>query len=428
MVVRSRKRDQSGGCSSPWRQWGVVAFLALGGAAAHAGTEVQVSSTNIIDYEFDWGRNGVNCPSCNQGAGNSRLAFIDNTYKLWVASVDPATGNFIPANGKGVQIDNRAAPAALYLNGPEWVLSAAGSQIVFTRFLAGSSPSDATANLAAATTLAGGGWAVTPLDNSLGKVNPMGSTNLADPLPYLHYQNTSTSYAYSRLENNPASELPITVSGVGDASSFRRSVDGTNKVIVSGMTASGYYQLFLYDATTGVSEQITNEKANIKGASMWSAPEYGGDYVIAAVRNGASIVIYRQVTNGDGSKTWTKILKQAMPAATPYVWSPEYFVHNGKSYLFFQMNTSPDWSDYTHPNLLGMMGITTDNAKIKKLVSSGAPSRAREDPEYFITDQGPFIYYNRYKYDGTKVTSEGIWRVDTGLGPAVTPQLSASKH
>lgn len=406
----------------------MMALLALGGVAAHAGAEVQVSTANIIDYEFDWGRDGVNCPSCNQGAGNSRLAFIDNTYKLWVASVDPATGNFVPANGKGLQIDNRAAPAALYLNGPEWVLSALGSQIVYTRFQAGSPPSDATATLATATDQPGGGWTVNNLDNSLGKVNPMGSFWLADPQPYLHYQNTSTSYAFSRLENNSASERPITVSGQGDASSFRRSVDGTSKVIVSGMTASGYYQLFLYDAVTGVSEQITNEKANIKGASMWSAPEYGGDYVIAAVRNGAAIVIYHQVTNGDGSKTWTKVLKQMLPAATPYVWSPEYFVHNGKSYVFFQMNTSPNWSDYTQPNLLGMMGITTDNAKIKKLVPSGAPSRAREDPEYFITEQGPFIYYNRYKYDGTKVTSEGIWRVDTGLGPAVTPQLSASKR
>ena len=115
-----------------------------------------------------------------------------------------------------------------------------------------------------------------------------------------------------------------------------------------------------------------------------------------------------------------------LPTATPYAWSPEFFIHNGKSYVFFQMNTSSNWNDYTKPNLLAMMGITDDNSQIQKLVASGAKSRARTDPEYFITAQGPFIYYNRYAYDGTTLTSEGIWRVDTGLGPAVAPTVGTN--
>ena len=124
--------------------------------------------------------------------------------------------------------------------------------------------------------------------------------------------------------------------------------------------------------------------------------------------------------------TWNKVIKRQLPTATPYAWSPEFFIHNGKSYVFFQMNTSSNWNDYTKPNLLAMMGITDDNSQIQKLVASGAKSRARTDPEYFITAQGPFIYYNRYAYDGTTLTSEGIWRVDTGLGPAVAPTVGTN--
>jgi hypothetical protein len=44
----------------------------------------------------------------------------------------------------------------------------------------------------------------------------------------------------------------------------------------------------------------------------------------------------------------------------------------------------------------------------------------RLDPEYFITAQGPMIYYNRLvpatdTYpDGI---NDGVWRIDTRLGP-----------
>lgn len=407
-----------------WARAMSVMALAFVGAGAHAGSEVQVSTTNIIDYEFDWGRDGVDCPSCNQGAGNSRLAYVDNNKQLWVAAVDPATGNFLPANGMGQLVDSRAAPAPIYLNGPEWVRSALGSQIVFTRYQPGMIPSNQSAGLATATDNGSGGWSVAMLGSSLGKVNPMGSTDPTDAQPTIHYQNTSTSYAFSRVENIPSSELPITVSGQGDASSFRRSVDGMNKIVVSGKASNGYYQIFLHDPATGVSEQITHEKNNLKGAVMWRAPDYEGDYVMAAVQNGVSIVVYRRTANGDGSFTWNKIIKRQLPSATPYVWSPDFFIHNGKSYVFFQMNTSPNWNDYTKPNLLAMIGILDSNSSIQKLVASGAKSRARTDPEYFITAQGPFIYYNRYTYDGSTLKSEGIWRVDTGLGPAVAPMLN----
>jgi hypothetical protein len=41
------------------------------------------------------------------------------------------------------------------------------------------------------------------------------------------------------------------------------------------------------------------------------------------------------------------------------------------------------------------------------------------DPEYFITAQGPFVYYTRYTVinDSTPLFADGVWCVDTGLGP-----------
>ena len=158
---------------------------------------------------------------------------------------------------------------------------------------------------------------------------------------------------------------------------------------------------------------------------MWRAPEYGGDFVFFTVRDGQQLVVYRQVSNGDGSSSWVVISTVAMPAATPYVWSPEYFIHNGKSYIFFQMNTTSDSSDMTQPSRIGMVGILPENAALVDLTPANAPDRVRMDPEYFITTQGPFIYYNRYKpqTDTKPFIGEGVWRVDTQLGPPVTSLL-----
>ena len=40
---------------------------------------------------------------------------------------------------------------------------------------------------------------------------------------------------------------------------------------------------------------------------------------------------------------------------------------------------------------------------------------------YYITAQGPFIYYNRYQLATTDTgpVPDGVWRVDTQLGPPV---------
>lgn len=386
--------------------------------ALAAPVEVQVTTSQLLDYEFDWGRDGVNCPACNQGAGNARVAFVDALRRLWVADVDVVTGNFVPASGRGTLVDSNAALTTTYLNGPEWVNSQLGSQLVYNKYQTGATPSDQTVGLGVAS-FDGSAWTTTQLGSSLGKVNPIGSSDAADAAPILHYQNTAMSAAFARRELEPASQAQISVA-MGTASSARRSVPGTHKIIVAGVATAGLYQIFLYDMDTGLTEQLTDERASLSGAFMWSAPEYGGEYVFFAVRNGQEIVVYRQLPDDQGQLCWQAVLSQSMPyAAYPYAWSPEYFVHNGRSYIFFQMNSSPVALNYAKPSLLAMMGITPQTQDLVILTPDDAPTRARTDPEYFITEQGPFIYYNRYRTVSGLPVSEGVWRVDTGLGPAL---------
>ena len=77
----------------------VAGAMLISASAVHAQgvlPEVQVSKSDIPDYEFDWGRNGVMCPTCNFNTGNARFAFSDVDGKLWLGYVDFQTGAFLP--------------------------------------------------------------------------------------------------------------------------------------------------------------------------------------------------------------------------------------------------------------------------------------------------------------------------------------------
>lgn len=419
-------------------RWGVASALvgvslspgwgqAAGRLPSLPGAEVQVTSARIIDYEFDWGRDGVDCPTCNGGDGNSRLVFSDALYNLWVAHVDPITGDFIPADGKGVLVDTMAAFATDFGNGPEWALSQLGSQLFYTKYSVPTVPptpvDPQTAELAVASQ-SEGAWIPVALNYGDKKQSPLATQDVGDAVPLLQYQDLAKVNTYWRVLDAPITQTKVPVKGYNAGS--RRWVPGTHKMILSargqqGTAASGFRAVFLYDTDTDALEQITNEAANNQGAMMWRAPEYGGDFVFFTVRDGQQLVVYRQVSNGDGSSSWVVISTVVMPAATPYVWSPEYFIHNGKSYIFFQMNTTSDSSDMTQPSRIGMVGILPENASLVDLTPANAPDRVRMDPEYFITTQGPYIYYNRYKpqTDTKPFIGEGVWRVDTQLGPPV---------
>ncbi|MFZ2990682.1 hypothetical protein [Ideonella sp.] len=392
---------------------------------------MQVTSSNVIDFEFDWGRDGFDCPTCNGGAGNSRLAYTDLVKNLWVAQVDFQTGGFLPANGKGELVDTLTALATDFGNGPEWMFSSLGSQLVYTKYLPDQTPSPETAGLGLATRGADGLWIPSLMEGGLKRQSPLGTQDVDDPQPRLHYQDIAKLKTFWRKADRPKSEAKVPVSGFNGGG--RRWVPGTRKIIITGngtegTLGDGFRQVYVYDTDTDALEQVTNEAANHVGAMMWSAPEFGGELVFFSVRDGRQLVVHRKQADASGSLKWGPVLTVSMPEATPYVWSPEYFVHNGKSYIFFQMNTTTDSSDLSKPNLLAMVGILPENSGLTLLTPTNAPARVRMDPEYFITAKGPYIYYNRYKpaTDTKPSIPEGVYRVDTRLGAPVTPLIPAS--
>jgi hypothetical protein len=383
--------------------------------------EIQVTTAPIPDYEFDSARKGVFCQACNFGKGNSRLVFAAADNTLWVGYVDFQTGAFIPPDGRGELIDTNAAAATDYGNGPEWTDSQSGSSFSYTRYTPGQPHSDQTASVAVATQGAGG-WTITVPANGSGRASPAGTLDGSDPDPRLNYVSSDKSAWYWRKLSQLDVENVLPLSQLTDGNS-RRWVPETRKIFFQGHPPGDPQlrdQVFIYDTDSGELEQLTFNPLGVVGGMMWRAPEFKNEYVFFTMAKfRQEILVYRKLPGADRVLRWTIVKTIAAPPGLPFFWSPEVFVHNGRSYIFFQVSVSSRFFDLTIPNQIGMSGVDPLRQDFRLLTNDSATPRVRLDPEYFITAQGPFIYYNRLVPETAShpAINDGVWRVDTQLGP-----------
>lgn len=428
------KRVAKGFAAVALAQMALLGSLMPGSASAQSlPREVQVGTRTIIDFEFDWGRDGVHCPTCNHGAGNSRLAFTDDVGNLWVGYVDPDNGYFYPPDGQAVLVDTRSVTAQKIGNGPEWMVSKRGSELVYTRWT--DKRPQTFNNIALGHAYMGAGsWVAESVPQSKGYVLPVGSLNLDDPVPLMHYQNFSKrrTDTYWRVVAQDTEQYKIDI-GSNQPGVTRRWVPGTNKIIMTFQTeatpaADGakrvFRQVFLYSPSDESMEQLTFDAENKYWAFMWQAPEYNNEYLFFVMVGGRELHIYRRLRQEGGVWAWTIINKIVMPSETPFIVSPEPFVHNGKSWVFFTLSAKRGGHNISATSQIAMTDIVPGASTIRVLTSDVPLARARRDPEHFITANGPYLYYNRYVPAANgQAISEGVFRVDTGLGPAL-PQYA----
>ncbi|AEJ01721.1 hypothetical protein Nit79A3_1923 [Nitrosomonas sp. Is79A3] len=383
--------------------------LTLNAWAATVPPEVQVTKSEIIDFEFD--------------QTHALLTFTDRNSKLWIAKVDPVTGGFKPSNGRGLLVDTGAAFMADFGNGPEWLISAAGTEIVYTKYLPNQPQSPATARVAHAVSN-NGVWIPNFIDDEVAYASPLGNSDKDDPIPRITYQSSLQSRDshpfYWRELYAPASEelVPNTQGSVGS----RRWVEGMRAVVFSSTFTNdngvAETQCFLYDVDTKVLEQLTFDDGEKGAIFMWKAPEFDNEYVFFSMVNRNEIRVYRKIAETAGADPrWTAISSIVAPRAIPNIWSPEFFTHNDKSYIFFTLSPSPVILDMRIPTYLALTDLSSTGFRM--LHNTKSLIRVRSDPELFVTSNGPYIYYNSYipQTDTSPAIQDGVWRVDPGLGP-----------
>lgn len=389
--------------------WVVGVGAALWGAMTQAQVsqpaEVQVSAqTDLLDPEFSQGR--------------GKLVWADSAGSLWLGSVNRQTGMIEPADGKGTLIDADAMTSAdlrITTNGPEWLATSLGDQIVYTKFLPGLAHTKLTARLAYAGQRTDGGWEYGYLDGAV-RLAPYASRDERDGAPRITYVDARGNHYWRDLS---ASGSEQAVTGYAPSMYSMRHVPGQRAVVYFAPASSGGMQLFRYWPDTGTAEQLTDDSGHDTTTNvpwMWQAPEYGGELLMAVLANADSeLRVYRRA--GGTQPYWSVIRTVTAPQGGVFG-SPEPFVHNGRSYLVMHGSVA---GSAAFPTRIYLANIDSANAWLSQLTPD-EPLRSRRDPEVFVTDSGPKIYFNRLTMS-SKVycltCNEGLFMADTGLGPTV---------
>ncbi len=329
---------------------------------------------------------------------SARVTWQDRAgLEVWVADLEPTTGAIVPPNGRGTLVDTNVSPISTAKNGPEWLFTSTGNQIVYGVSVGGV---DHVARAIEGPT----GWVREVIAPGLA---PFGSMEPGDPNPRLYYYEATPQgdEAHTRFLDDPSSDL-----NWGAALSYGRFRDGDDE-LQSILQVQGTWQVMLADPTTGVLEQLTHTTTFKRSTFAWRAPELNGDEVFFTTggpRRGTSSLgmhVYHKVAG-----TWTLHSEIRPPPAFPYVISPEPMVVNGRSYIAFLASTKPLNSD-AGPAEVWIADIDP-NARFARRVSDPSMSgRSLKDPEPLVLGGQGYVYYSEIAPNGDRI----IHRCATGL-------------
>lgn len=377
--------------------------LSFGSQAAFVQNETLVSSQwDLIDAEYSQTRNAI--------------VWSDSLGNLWLARVDPVTGLFEPADGRGTLIDTYASTTddlKLIGNGPEWITTAKGDQIVYTRFGVGVSHAQGTARLALAETKDGVVWTPRFLSANLQRNAPYASKDKGDKLPRISYVDPKGNHYWRNLYDGK-SEKRVTAY----PASFRslRFVKGSRAAVFVA-PVDGIKQVHRIWLDTDVVEQLTFDAGNKDLHSvpwMWKAPEYANDDVLLTLVEDRELRVYRQL---DASTPAWEVIRTVATPSGAILNSPEPFVYKSKSYVAFAAATRAPG----YPTSLWLVNMDASKPLLRQLTDD-TTLRMRSDPEVYVTAEGAFLYFNRFDPSlsttgepNCNACSEGVFRSHTGL-------------
>jgi hypothetical protein len=337
-------------------------------------------SVSLVDMEF------------NQLDG--LFVWQDSEQNLWIGQVDLETGDFIPKSGKGQLIATGLARMQDTGNGPEWIYTPNGAEIVFTvkrpRMMLARAYRD------------GESWKYETLPNAISRSSPVGTKDYNDPKPrILYWINTPKGrFPFWRELYDPTTEEQIP----NESYILPSWVSGERAMVIK-TDFDGIQQCALYDIDTHEKTQISFDAQDKRFGFAWRAPEFENQWVAFCLNShSGKLGIYRKI-DGKWEKTST-----ITPPSRMALYSPEYFIYNGRSYIFFSTLDDPNPTHFSNGDVW-IVGIDPDDP-FQRQVSSPTDI-VRLDPEVFFTTQGPFIYYTERTPDGVGITH----RSATGLGP-----------
>lgn len=348
--------------------------------------EVCPASADVVDPEFH--------------PDGTRMVYMTTTGDVRVAGLLP-DGSIDSSGCVGERVDTGSTwtlPDLIFRQGPEWGVSALGSEIIHTRSLP-----DGGFALARVWQDAGT-WRQEVLKRGEDRGMQVVSRDEADPnarIMYLRY--AAGKYIPSwRESNQPLTEAALKVSGNAESGGVPRWVPGTRWVSTAVADADGVFQAAVYDIDTKLTRLLTTGPERNDEVWLWRAPEFGDDWAMLTVEDSCCLRIYREVMG-----EFVPVLSYDVRtlAGLNKIYSPEPVVHAGRSYVAFQA------SNLKLDKKSQIWVVGADPAQpLARQVSAGTRA-IRIEPEWVETPTGLFVYYTQYGDD--KLSA--LRRAATGL-------------
>lgn len=335
--------------------------------------EVCPASADVVDPEFH--------------PDGDRVVFMDSTGRVRVAGILPDGSIDSPAC-EGETVDTGSVwtlPDITFRQGPEWGLSARGSEIIHTRQL-----KDGSFTLARAWR-DGGVWRAENLLRGSERGMQIVSRDVQDPqsrIMYLRRMSDGSYRPHWRESNKPLTEAALNASGSLDSGGVPRWVPDRRWISFAQADADGVAQATVRDLDTGVSRQLTTGPGRKDEVWLWQAPEFGGDWAMLTVVDSAVLRIYREI---DG--VFTPMLEYDVRALAGLnkIYSPEPVVYQDRSYIAFQA------SNIKLDPKSQMWFVSADPAApMARRVTDPAVRAVRIEPEWLVTPSGLYLYYTQY--------------------------------
>ncbi|MGH8640902.1 MAG: hypothetical protein ACRET6_04280 [Burkholderiales bacterium] len=335
-----------------------------------------------------------------------RMVWQDKSGNLWVANVNPLTGDISPAHGMGELVDTGLYSFVLNGNGPEWVYGRDKAHIVYTANIGG------VPSLRAAREDSAGNWNPVVLAQANSRSGALGApVNNGGP-PMISYRVTlpnGTGVTGWRNLYVSSSEKLSNVSTHGG-----RFVEGgvhEGKRIVATGRFNDVSQLAWIDTQSGVVTQISSDPGEKANPFMWWAPELG-EYLALAVVDRRILAIYREIGG-----QWQRYLSLAIPSRFEFLTSPEILVVNGVSYFAIvaaleltETGRLKHWPSGASEIWIG--GIDPANPFFRR-VDNPAYDAVRVEPEFLVLNTGVAILY--YSEQDEALNTTLLFRAQTGL-------------
>lgn len=326
---------------------------------------------------------------------------------LWISGLDPASHLYKPSNGKGTYVTGNLAPnGAESWNGPEWMLSKQGTQIVYVKALWGTRyPGIATMVL--------GGWQCFTLMQYPDVVYTMASSDYTDSIARLLFETFEENGIYwlSNTDFGTCFYYPEVTLGFF-ARDNQQICCATNKSRHPGFIETACTLPFL----TSISQDT------IGAPFMWLDPATNSRLFMYRTNGFRTLKIFQELA----PDFWVQYNKfdSPLPDDFQYITSPEPFICGGRSYVSFMAAQSSSGKDGLPAQIWIASADPTDS--LMRRVSDSTIG-IRTDPEPVVFSDSAFVYYTDIVSDNSSLPKYSVRKCDTGLGNLITTPKKMDK-